>query len=34
MTKVLWTTMFVVTLFAALPSYAQNPNYDLDRFGA
>lgn len=25
----LWAALFVVTLLAALPSYAQNPNYDV-----
>ncbi len=29
MRKVLWATLFVVTLLTALPSYAQSPNYDL-----
>jgi len=29
MRKALWTTLLVVTLLAALPAYAQNPNYDL-----
>ena len=29
MRKVLWATLFVVTLLTALPRYAQNPNYDL-----
>jgi hypothetical protein len=29
MRKVLWTTLFVVTLLTALPSYAQSPNYDV-----
>lgn len=28
MRKVLWAILFVVTLLTALPSYAQNPNYD------
>jgi|SRR5271169_1957869 len=29
MRKVLWATLFVVMLLGALPSYAQNPNYDV-----
>ena len=29
MRKVLWATVFVVMLLAALPSRAQNPNYDV-----
>jgi len=29
MRKVLWATLFVVILLTALPSYAQNPNYDV-----
>jgi len=29
MRKALWTTLFVVTLLTALPSYAQSPNYDM-----
>ncbi len=29
MRKVLRATLFVVTLLPALPSYAQNPNYDV-----
>jgi hypothetical protein len=29
MRKVLWTTLFVVTLLTALRAYAQNPNYDV-----
>jgi hypothetical protein len=29
MRKVLWATLFVVTLLTALPSYAQSPNYDV-----
>jgi hypothetical protein len=29
MRKVLWATLFVVMLLSALPSYAQNPNYDV-----
>ena len=29
MRKVLWATLFVVTLLAALPALAQSPNYDL-----
>ena len=29
MRKVLWISLFVVTLLAALPTYAQNPNYDV-----
>ena len=28
MRKVLWATMFVVTLLTAVPAHAQNPNYD------
>ena len=28
MKKVLWATLFIATLFAALPAYCQNPNYD------
>jgi hypothetical protein len=28
MRKVLWAILFVVTLLAALPTFAQNPNYD------
>jgi hypothetical protein len=28
MRKILWATLFVVTLLTALPAYAQNPNYD------
>jgi hypothetical protein len=28
MRKVLWATLFVVTLLTALPTFAQNPNYD------
>jgi len=28
MRKILWSTLFVVTLLTALPTYAQNPNYD------
>jgi hypothetical protein len=29
MRKVLWASLFVVILLTALPSYAQNPNYDV-----
>jgi hypothetical protein len=29
MRKALWAILFVVTLLTALPSYAQNPNYDV-----
>jgi len=29
MRKFLWATLFVVTLLSALPSRAQNPNYDV-----
>ncbi len=29
MRKVLWASLFVVMLFSALPSFAQNPNYDV-----
>jgi hypothetical protein len=29
MRKVLWATLFIATLLAALPSVAQNPNYDV-----
>ena len=29
MRKVLWASLFVVTLLTALPSRAQNPNYDV-----
>jgi hypothetical protein len=29
MRKVLWATLFVVTLLTALPVFAQNPNYDV-----
>ena len=29
MRKVLWAMLFVVMLLSALPSYAQNPNYDV-----
>jgi len=29
MRKVLWSTLFVVMLLSALPSYAQSPNYDV-----
>ena len=29
MKKVLWATLFVVTLLTALPALAQSPNYDL-----
>jgi hypothetical protein len=29
MRKALWAMLFVATLLAALPVYAQNPNYDL-----
>ena len=29
MRKVLWATLFLVTLLTALPSYAQSPNYDV-----
>lgn len=29
MRKVLWTTLFIATLLAALPAVAQNPNYDM-----
>jgi hypothetical protein len=29
MRKVLWATLFVVTLLAALPTQAQSPNYDV-----
>jgi len=29
MKKTLWATLFVVTLLTALPTYAQNPNYDV-----
>ena len=29
MRKVLWVTLFVATLLAALPARAQNPNYDV-----
>jgi hypothetical protein len=29
MRKVLWATLFVVMLLSALPSSAQNPNYDV-----
>jgi len=29
MRKVLWATLFVVTLLTALPVRAQNPNYDV-----
>src|SRR5437588_6671833 len=29
MRKVLWASLFVVTLLTALPTYAQNPNYDV-----
>jgi hypothetical protein len=29
MRKVLWAILFVVTLLTALPTYAQNPNYDV-----
>lgn len=29
MRKVLWATLFIATLLAALPSVAQNPNYDI-----
>jgi phage gpG-like protein len=29
MRKVFWTSLFVVMLLSALPSYAQNPNYDV-----
>src|ERR1700690_1708665 len=29
MRKILWSTLFVVTLLTALPTYAQNPNYDV-----
>jgi hypothetical protein len=29
MRKVLWATLFVVTLLTALPARAQNPNYDV-----
>ena len=29
MRKVLWATLFVMTLLMALPAYAQNPNYDV-----
>ncbi len=29
MRKVLWAILFVVMLLGALPSYAQNPNYDV-----
>src|SRR5580765_6188869 len=28
MRKILWSTLFVVTLLTALSTYAQNPNYD------
>ena len=29
MRRVLWASLFVVMLLSALPSYAQNPNYDV-----
>jgi hypothetical protein len=29
MRKVLWATLFAVMLLSALPSYAQNPNYEV-----
>jgi len=29
MRKALWATLFVVMLLAALPNYAQSPNYDV-----
>ncbi len=29
MRKVLWATLFLVTLLTALPTYAQNPTYDV-----
>jgi hypothetical protein len=29
MRKILWATLFVVTLLTALPAYAQSPNYDV-----
>jgi hypothetical protein len=29
MRRALWATLFVVMLLAALPNYAQNPNYDV-----
>jgi hypothetical protein len=29
MRKVVWATLFVVTLLTALPVFAQNPNYDV-----
>jgi hypothetical protein len=29
MRKVLWASLFVVTLLTALPCWAQNPNYDV-----
>ena len=29
MRKTLWATLFVVTLFMALPAFAQSPNYDM-----
>jgi len=29
MRKTLWATVFVVTLFMALPAFAQSPNYDM-----
>ena len=29
MRKTLWATLFVVMLLSALPSFAQNPNYDV-----
>jgi hypothetical protein len=29
MRKILWATLFVLTLLPALPAYAQSPNYDV-----
>jgi len=29
MRKILWATLFLVTLLTVLPTYAQNPNYDV-----
>jgi len=29
MKRILWAALFVVTLLAALPAHAQNPNYDV-----
>ncbi len=29
MRKIPWAILFVVTLFASLPAYSQNPNYDV-----